>query len=212
MKKQMILSSLFFVTGLFLSSVQGADSDEPKICPNPNSPNEALEVGYTCKVPTTVETRYSDEDPNGKDYAEWTLVKKEGSREVWAARTPKRGPIYVGPIEEGYYNFNQAEEVCNRTEEIVFDGETRQIKMTVPEIGFGRVLDIDNNLLNFEFMKYLNYTSVIPDKVREWFWAAPITKDKSAWSFRPVNDNFNYDYRSNLHSSVRCVGRQVQDK
>ncbi len=233
MKKQMILLSLFLVTGLFLSPVQAAN---PEICPNPNSSEtppvvesskpstviypmarkeasqevkaEAGEVGYTCKV-LTVETEGYKNEEEGDVYVQWTLVKKEGMKEIWAAHTERWGPlyVYVGDVEDGFYTFKEAENVC-KDKEIVLNGETHRIKMTLPEIGFGiGGSDIDN-LLNFEFLKYLNYTSVVSNRDQTWFWSgsSSFSHYAYAWGFHPASGHFDDDLRYYLYS-VRCVGR-----
>ena len=171
--------------------------------------NKVLEVGYSCKV-STVETRSDDEGYKGAGYVQWTLVKKEGKKEIWSAHTQRWGPVYVGSVEDGYYNFNEAKQVCDRTEEFVFDGETHRIKMTVPEIGFGRGGSALDNPLNFELLKYLNYASVVSNEDRVWFWSGSLddrSDDVNAWVFRPVGGLLGSVGHRNYHGSVRCVGR-----
>ena len=216
MKKQIILSSLFFVASLFLSSVQAANLDDLDICPNPNSSdNRVLEEGYTCKV-STVETRldsdegYKDDedckDHQGVCYVQWTLVNKEGDKETWAAHAGRWGwgLIYVGDVEDGVYTFSDAEKVC-KNKEIVING--KRIKMTLPEIGFGLGGSDIERPLNFEFLKHLNYTSVVSNRDQSWFWSlsSSLNRDILAWVFRPDRRGFHYNRYG--HNSVRCVGR-----
>ena len=221
------------------------DFDNLEVCPDPEN-NEALKVGDSCKV-LTVETHgsqgvkisggsldrtldpmklYRPEDDGGYQneeqgdvYAQWTLVKKEGSRKIWEARTLKREPVYVGSVEDDYYSFEDAKKVCDRTEEIVLNGKTHQIKMTLPEIGFGRS-DIDNPL-NFEFLTYLNFKSVVSNrgssnKDRRWFWSSsPVKGWKAVWLHLPNSCCGVYIGSGSLltlkqggeNYSVRCVGR-----
>ena len=198
--------------------------------------NKVLEVGYTCKV-STVETRPdSEEGYKGDGYAQWTLVKKEGKKEIWVAHTQRWGPVYVGPIEEGrvpvvtsvtgpvyvgsvedgYYDFNEAKKICDRTEEFIFDGETYRIKMTLPEIGFGRGDSDFDSPLNFELLKYLNYTSVVSNESRRnWFWSSSFSHKNynlaASWVFHPsghslIKYGLKYSGRQNNYL-VRCVGR-----
>ncbi len=242
MKKQIILSSLFFVAGLFLSPVQAANLEDLEICPNPNSSetppvvesskpltvtnpmapkevngNEALKVGYTCKVPTVEKRRGYKNEEDGDVYVQWTLVKKEGSRKIWAAHTLRWGPehIYVGYVEDDFYTFNEAEKVCarnkdgtDRIEEIVFNGETRQIKMTLPEIGFGTGGSDINNPLNFQLLEHLNYMSVVYQD-RNWLWSGSLDINYRAWLFHPDRVVYFDDYQYGLNL-VRCVGLQAR--
>ena len=75
--------------------------------------------------------------------------------------------------------------------------------MTLPEIGFGHT-DIDNPL-NFELLKYLNYSSVTSDEDRSWFWSRSPYYDNYAWAFGSaggeVSNGNRYYYRA-----ARCVG------
>lgn len=220
MRKPIILSSLFLVGGLFLSLAQATQLDNLEVCPNPNVPKnatinplaprevpayEVLEVGYTCKV-TTVETRPGkNEGYKSTGDVQWTLVKKDGGKQIWAAHTVRWGPVYVGYVEPGYHNFSEAKWVCNKKEDIELDGLSRRIQMTLPEIGFGKT-DI-NNPLNFELLKYLNYTSVIPNEDRIWlFWSRTPDIYNKAWAFNPVS-GFDDDDSQLDNNSVRCVGR-----
>ena len=173
MRKQSVLSSLFLVSGLLLSSVQAADLDDLEVCPlfngqknedakvNPLRPDkdlnneEELKVGYKCK---TLGVETESYRPDG--HVQWTLVKKDGGKQIWAAHT-KWGPIYVGYVETGVYSFSEAKRVCNKYENIVLEGKTYQIKMTLPEIGFRKAI---RNSLNFELLESLNYTSVISNE------------------------------------------------
>ena len=110
---------------------------------------------------------------------------------------------------------------CNKQEDIVLDGKKYQIEMTLPEIGFGYT--DANNPLNFELLRYLNYTSVAPifykhtqkpllygdyDRDRNWFWShSPDYYYNSAWAFNSVTGEIDLGYRNNYENSVRCVGR-----
>ncbi len=150
---------------------------------------ENLEVGYTCKVPTSrsrtgyVDHRKCREYNQGVCHVRWTLVKKERGREIWAVHLGRaayifvgnrrdgyklqslsgkgENIIYVGDIEDGSYTFSEAKEVCEN-KEIVINGE--KIKMTLPLAS--KILDDKNSTninhhLNFALLKHLNYASVI---------------------------------------------------
>ena len=258
MRKLIVHSSLFLLGFLFLSLAQATNFDDIEVCPNvpnqnnnnntiinPIAPgkkpaNEVLKVGDTCKVPT-VETRTGkNEGYKLMGHAQWTLVKKDGGKEIWAAHTLwilsedggkedwvahalRGGPIYVGYVEPSYYHFSKAKWVCGKYIEIELDGNSHRIQMTLPEIGFGHT-DIDNPL-NFEFLRYLNYTSVTPDpdldeilstrfsaitdEDRSWFWSRSTYGRLDAWTFNSISgeyDHFSRGYR-NAYDLVRCVGR-----
>lgn len=211
MKKQIILLSLFFMASLFLNSVQALDLDNLEICPNPNSSETppVLEVGYTCKVPTVNTRPGSDEGYRRDGYVQWTLMKKEGDRKIWAAHTGRWGLVYVGSIEDGYYTLGEAEEVCNRIEEIAFNGEVRHIKMTLPEIGFGRGYSDIENPLNFELLTYLNHKSVVPNGDGNWYWSnSPPHGFRNIFGFvfHPASGDLSKIFIGYKHL-VRCMGR-----
>ena len=211
MRKQIVLSSLFLVSGLLLSSVQAANFYDLKVCLhqlnrggriNPLLPKEELKIGYKCKTQGVKTKNYS---PDG--YVQWTLVKKDGGQQIWAAHTGRWGPIYVGYIEDGYHSLEKAEGVCNKYEDIVLDEKPHKIKMTLPEMGFGKMNP--DNPLNFELLKSLGYTSVTynEDKKHRWFWSRSLTDGGDAWVFNSVIGEIAFDYRKNYANSVRCVGR-----
>ena len=211
MRKQIVLSSLFLVSGLLLSSVQAADLDDLKVClhqrnrggrTNPLLPKEELKIGYKCKTQGVQTENYS---PDG--YVQWTLVKKDGGKEIWAAHTGRWGPIYVGYIEDGYYSFWTSKEVCNKYEDIVLDKKPHKIEMTLPEIGFGFKKMIPNNPLNFELLQSLGYTSVIYND-KKLFWSRSHWRyglSTGAWLFNSARGNIEAPF--NRKVSVRCVGR-----
>ena len=100
----------------FFGSAQATNLEDLVTCPNPNVQNnaaQALEVGYSCKVPT-VETHQPGENEGYKVSGDvrWTLVKKEGDRHIWAADTLQWGSVYVGYIEPGYHSFFEAKEIA----------------------------------------------------------------------------------------------------
>ncbi len=164
--------------------------------------SEALQEGYTCKV-ATVETRPdSDKGCEGGGIVQWTLVKKEGNKEIWAAHTGW-GLIYVGDVEHSAYTFSEAKEVC-KNKEVVINGE--KIEMTLPEIGFGKGGSDIERPLNFELLKSLNYTSVVLSRDRSWFWSSSPNDGLSAWVFHPASGYFSVFGRLS-YESVRCVGR-----
>ena len=249
MRKLIVHSSLFLLGCLFLSLAQATNStnfDDIEVCPNPNVPeqnnndnniiinpiapekepvNEVLKVGDTCKV-ATVETRTGkNEGYKLMGHAQWTLVKKDGGKEIWAAHTLwipsedgdkedwvayalRGGPIYVGYVEPNYYSFSKAKEVCDNYNleggiEIELDGNSHRIQMTLPEIGFGHT-DIDNPL-NFELLKYLNYSSVTSDEDRSWFWSRSPNYYVSAWAFGSAGGVISHDGRNSVFAA-RCVG------
>ena len=204
MRKQIVLSSLFLVSGLLLSSVQAADFDVlKKVCShhnkiNPLLPKEELKIGYKCKTQGVETDNYS---PDG--YVQWTLVKKDGGKQIWAAHTGRWGPIYVGYIEDGYHSLEKAKKACNKYEDIVLDGKPYQIEMTLPETGFGETNP--DNPLNFELLRSLGDTSVIYNEDNKiWFWS------RSPGDALGVNiaDGAYYSLPGDRKvSSVRCVGR-----
>ena len=210
MRKQIVLSSLFLVSGLLLSSAQAADLDDLKVCSpqnkiNPLLPKEELKIGYKCKTQGVETDNYS---PDG--YVQWTLVKKDGGKQIWAAHTGRWGPIYVGYIEDGYHSLEKAKEVCNKSEDIVLDKKPHKIKMTLPETGFGETNP--DNPLNFELLKSLGDTSVIYNEDNKtWFSSSPRSPgddDAPGSLVYYVADGLHYyDPDSDDKASVRCVGR-----
>ena len=160
---------------------------------------EELKVGNKC-IALGVETK--NYRPDG--YVQWTLVKKDGGKLIWAAHTVW-GHIYVGYIEDGYHNLNSANAVCNKYEDIVLNGKSYSIKMTLPEIGFRYTSR--NEKLNFELLKSLNYTSVVSNKHQNWLWArSPIIN--YTLMFDPVKGKVvkvNYNKYRSYDRSVRCV-------
>ena len=166
----------------------------------PRNNEEELKVGYKCKTLGVETANYS---PEG--YVQWILVKKDGGNQIWATHTTW-GPIYVGYVEDGLYNFDMANEVCNKYENIVLDEKPYQIKMTLPEIGFG--ITSYNNPLNFELLKSLNYTSVISNEGRGWgFWSSSPFNDDLGYSSWAISVNSRTsDFLNYIDLSVRCVG------
>ena len=89
--------------------VQATDVDDLEVCPNedvtispftPQVTPQELKVSYTCKV-IAVETKNYKTTGN----VQWTLVKQDGDKQIWAAHTLRWGMIYVGYIEAGLYSF-----------------------------------------------------------------------------------------------------------
>ena len=172
---------------------------------------KVLEVGYTCKVPT-VETKSYRNGEEGDVYVQWTLVKKERDGEIWAAHTGRWGSIYMGGVEHissFWHTFDKAKEVCNKTEEFVFNGEVHRVKMTLPKIGFGKGDSDVDNPLNFELLKYLNYVSVVSIEDRDLFWSSSLNGD-FAW-VHPVHGTFLSEFKDFAHL-VRCVGLPEVDE
>lgn len=131
--------------------------------------NEALKEGDSCKV-ATVETRPGlNGGYEGGGYVQWTLVKKEGNKEVWAVHTEWE-LIYVGGVEDGTYTFFDAKWLC-RDKEIVIDGE--KIQMTLPEVFYGGRVgsNIERLTLDFELLKHINYESVVPHIYATRLWS-----------------------------------------
>ena len=233
MKKQVILLSLFLVYSLFSNPIQAANLDDLEICPNSYlrsdhafyssskrvSPfrrikplpkealpeNEALKEGDSCKV-ATVETRTrpgSDRGYEGGGYVQWTLVKKEDNKEVWAAHT-EWGLIYVGDIEDGTYTFFEAKWLC-RDKEIVINGE--KIKMTLLE---RPGVDIERPAINVELLTHLNTKSVVLDRyeAQPWFWSN-FGHIYRPWDY-PGGSPYNFVNSTYYKFSVRCVGRKAE--
>ena len=176
--------------------------------------NEALKEGDSCKV-ATLETRpgvFGGYEGGG--YIQWTLVKKEDNKEVWAAHT-EWGLIYVGDVEDGTYTFFEAEWLC-RDKEIVINGE--KIKMTLHELNFGgRVgANIERPTLDFELLKHLNYESVVPNRKQtlrnNWLWTSAPYYIYHAWR-TPATTGSSSFINSPYHDlSVRCVGPKEEKK
>ena len=166
--------------------------------------NEALKEGDSCKV-ATVETRPGrDRGYEGGGYVQWTLVKKEDNKEVWAAHTVW-GLIYVGDIEDGTYTFFEAKWLC-RDKEIVINGE--KIKMTLLE---GPGMDIERPALDVELLTHLNTKSVVLDRyeARPRFWSSLPYSTYRPWDY---SGGSPYRYINSLYHklSVRCVGRKAE--
>lgn len=177
----------------------------------------ALEVGYSCKVPT-IETR-PDEEGKGyapsEDYAIWTFFRNAEGRPIWAVHTESWGTIYVGYVEDDSYSFDeaQAQAVCDKKEKIILpNGEHLEIQMTLPEIGFGLRGTDPNNLLNAEFLLSRNYTSVISWEGRRWFWSSSSLNAAYAWAFDSVvgGNGHTSDHRRDSYA-IRCVGLHFVD-
>ena len=132
-----------------------------------------------------------------------------GGKEGWVAHALRGGPIYVGYVEPNSYSFSEAKEVCDNYNleggiEIELDGNSHRIQMTLPEIGFGHT-DIDNPL-NFEVLKYLNYSSVTSDEDRSWFWSRSPNWHSNAWAFGSAGGVTFYGGRDYVFKAARCVG------
>ena len=214
MGKLIILSSFFVVGSLFIGQVgEALDLESLEICYGLHSSKEtadtlesrqellpgSLKVGYTCKVARVETDHYSKEG-----YVPWTLVKRDGDKQIWSARTQEWGPIYVGYVEPDHYTFVEAKEICNREEEIKLDGKSLTIAMTLPEFGFGKTR-IDEPL-NFELMTHFNYTSIMPDEDGKWFWASAPGYRYGAWLFSAAYPSLYSDLYY-TRRPVRCVGR-----
>ena len=224
MKKQIIiLSSLFFGASLFLTPVQAelvfkfpVQTADLEMCPNPNSstaPHEVLEVGDSCKV-SSVETV----NDKGKGYVNWgegnfdvrwTLVKKDGNKKIWVANAAIAKNVFVGSVEKDGYTFDEAKEVCNRTEKVVLNGKTHLIYMVLPEIGFGRGTEVSSHAVDFELLRYLNYTSVISNAGQDAFqrfWSDTY-EIPYAFVYHPANGSLGSFSLGLVRTSlVLCVG------
>lgn len=196
----MNMKSLIFGITLFVSAASIADLNSLPNCTNLNEQSK-LEVGYSCKAVTKATKNFESAGE-----VKWTLVSKTTKGPIWAAETPRWGNVFLGYREDEKYQFLQAIEVCDKTEEVVVDGRMRSVQMTLPKIGFGKKwFDSRNDPLSFEALLHLNYSVVSFDN-KGWFWSiSPAYFNHFSWAFSG-NTGKAADMEPDYRVSVRCIG------